>query len=77
MSEQLKPIKYDDVRPGYHFWAKKGDVWNNTRHLIKNGSHTTVCGLPLLGNNYSGSQEGTGKEVGCQNCLTIYNETNS
>ena len=77
MPEQLEPIKYADVRPGYHFWAKKGDVWSNTRHLIKNGHSQTLCELPLLGNNYARSTEGTGPEVGCQACLKKYHETNS
>lgn len=75
MSEQLAPIKYGDIKSGYYFWAKKGDVWNNTRHLVPQGSSSTLCGAPMLGNNYAKEDSGTGLEVGCQKCLTIYNET--
>jgi hypothetical protein len=71
----LAPIKYEDVKKGYHFWAKKGDVWNNTRHLTKSGAAGTLCGTPMLGNNYSQSSEGSGREVGCQACLAKYQES--
>jgi len=75
MADKLQPIKYADIKPGFYGWAKKGDVWDNTRHLTKSGSSGTLCGLPMLGNNYANSTEGSGKEVGCQKCLEKYNNS--
>jgi hypothetical protein len=77
MSEQLSPIKYEDIKKGYYFWAKKGDVWNNTRHMVRIGSSTTLCGTAMLGNNYAKEESGSGLEVGCQSCLAKYTESNS
>ena len=76
MAQQLEPIKYTDVRSGYYGWAKKGDVWDNTRHLTKSGSSGTLCGLPMLGNNYASSSDNNGPEVGCQKCLAKYYKEN-
>ena len=34
MANTLAPIKFEDVKPGHYFWAKKGDVWNNMKKLF-------------------------------------------
>jgi hypothetical protein len=77
MENTFTSIKFEDVKPGYYFWAKKGDVWNNTRHLVPKGSSSTLCGTAMLGNNYAKEESGSGLEVGCQSCLAKYTESNS
>ena len=56
------------MNKNYSVWAKKGDVWNNTAHLVKGSQSTTLCGLPLLGNNYAKEV----KEIGCEICKKKY-----
>jgi hypothetical protein len=64
-------IQVDSLKKGYYLFGNKGTVWANEAHATKNGIHTTLCGLPMLSTNHA-RIEGV-KEVGCKECIAIYN----
>ena len=70
-------IHTTDVEKGYSLFGNKGNVWNNTAHIYKNGEGN-LCGTPahsgmdlidfyLLSTNHV-RIEGI-KVAGCEECL--------
>ena len=62
-----------DLQKNYHIFGNKGNVWANECHIAESGfSSTTLCGVPMLSNNWARIEEV--KTIGCKECLKIYNE---
>lgn len=66
-------MKTEDLKPGYYQFGNKGALWSNETHIAHNGSPTTLCDTPMLSTNWA-NLEGH-KEIGCKDCLAIYNGT--
>lgn len=67
----LKPIRVSELRDGYSVFGNKGNVWNNTAHIYKDGTGN-LCGIPALSNNWA-RIEGV-SECGCPECIAVYNQ---
>lgn len=66
-------MKVSELKEGYHMFGNKGTVWNNSAHIAESGfKSTTLCGTPMLSTNWARIEEL--KEIGCKECLKIYNE---
>ena len=55
--------------PTYYDWVKKLGQW----HKAEKGSSTTVCGMPMLGNNYASTIPETDRKK-CEKCFTTKGE---
>lgn len=62
-------MKVQDLKPNYHIYGNKGNVWNNTAHIYKDGVGT-LCGTPALSHNWA--KEENVQEIGCPKCLEKY-----
>lgn len=63
----------DKLIAGFYQFGGKGDVWNNTTHISQNASmSTTLCGKPMLSTNHARIEKH--KNIGCEVCLTKYND---
>jgi hypothetical protein len=66
-------MKVEALKPGYSIFGNKGNVWDNTAHIYKNGEGN-LCGIPALSNNWARIEEV--KTIGCQKCIDKYNIEN-
>ena len=65
----INMINKNELKPNYSLFGGKGNVWNNTAHIYKNGTGN-LCGTPALSTNHVRIE---GIEVaGCQECITEY-----
>jgi hypothetical protein len=64
-------MKVKDLKPNYHIFGNKGNVWNNTAHIYKAGEGN-LCGTPALSNNWARIEQV--EHIGCPTCLATYNE---
>ena len=62
-------IHITDLEKGYSLFGNKGNVWNNTAHIYKNGEGN-LCGTPALSTNHV-RIEGI-NVAGCEECLKKY-----
>ena len=67
-------MKTTELKPNYHIFGNKGNVWSNTAHIAENSNHTTMCGVPMLSNNWAKITKM--EDIGCPKCLEEYNKTN-
>lgn len=63
-----------DLQSPFYMFGNKGSVWSNKVHIAEGGSFsgTTLCGTPMLSSNHAVLEDV--KEIGCKNCLGIYND---
>lgn len=64
-------LKVEDLKPNYHIFGNKGNVWSNTAHIYKNGKGN-LCGTPALSTNWARIEKV--EHVGCAECLKRYRE---
>lgn len=62
-------IHTTDLEKDYSLFGNKGNVWNNTVHIYKQGEGN-LCGTPALSTNWA-RIEGI-KVAGCEACLKNY-----
>ena len=67
---KLKIMKVKDLKPNYHIFGNKGNVWNNTAHIYKAGEGN-LCGTPALSSNWARIEQV--EHIGCPKCLDKYN----
>jgi hypothetical protein len=65
-------LKKDELKAGFWIFGNKGNVWSDNAHIFKAGSSATLCGVPMLSNNWA-KLDGV-EHIGCEKCLKIYNE---
>lgn len=65
-------MKVSELKKGFYQFGNKGNVWSNTTHIDSVGRSATLCGVPMLSRNWAEILEHP--EIGCKECLTIYNE---
>lgn len=65
-------MKTAELDINYYAFGNKGAVWSDEVHIAKNGSHSTLCGTPMLSRNWARINEHP--TVGCPKCLEIYNQ---
>jgi hypothetical protein len=63
-------IKISNLKPNYHAFGGKGDVWGDTAHVARSGEYSTMCDRPMLSNNWV-RIEGV-EHIGCPECLDKY-----
>jgi len=64
-------LKISDLKPQYYAFGGRGDVWSDTAHIAQSGEYVTMCGRPMLSNNWV-RMEGV-EHIGCPSCLAKYN----
>ena len=62
-------MKVNELKSNYHVFGNKGNVWNNTAHIYKNGAGN-LCGTPALSTNWARIEKV--ETVGCPECLKKY-----
>jgi len=62
-------MKVNELKSNYHVFGNKGNVWNNTAHIYKNGIGN-LCGTPALSTNWARIEKV--ETVGCPECLKKY-----
>ena len=62
-------MKVNELKSNYHVFGNKGNVWNNTAHIYKNGTGN-LCGTPALSTNWARIEKV--EMVGCPECLKKY-----
>jgi hypothetical protein len=67
-------MKIEELKSGYYLFGNKGNVWSNACHIANSGNSLTLCGIPMLSNNW-GRIENI-QEIGCPKCLKKYEEDN-
>ena len=65
-------VKISDLKLSHYAFGGKGDVWSDTAHIAKSGSPVTMCGRPMLSNNWV-RIEGV-EHIGCPKCIAKYSE---
>ena len=71
LSETKKTISVKDLKPKHSIFGNKGNVWSNECHIAEQGfSGRTMCGVPMLSNNWARISEV--QEIGCQECINLY-----
>jgi hypothetical protein len=66
-------MKLNELKPNYSIFGNKGNVWNNTAHIYKNGVGN-LCGTPALSTNWAMIERI--EEIGCPECMEKYNKEN-
>lgn len=64
-------MNVSELKPNYHVFGNKGNVWNNTAHIYKNGVGN-LCGTPALSTNWARIEKV--EKIGCQECLKKYSK---
>lgn len=67
-------MNIDELKPNYHIFGNKGNVWSNTAHIYKNGEGN-LCGTPALSTNWARIEKV--EVIGCSECLKRYNNENN
>jgi hypothetical protein len=60
-----------ELKTGFTLFGNGGNAVTNTCHIYHAGDNTTLCGVPPLSRNWGAINEV--KEIGCKDCLEIYN----
>ena len=64
-------MEVSELKPGFHIFGNKGNVWNDTAHIAKSDmSGRTLCGTPMLSSNWARIEQV--KHIGCEKCLAEY-----
>jgi len=63
-------MKQKELNSKYYLYGNKGAVWTNKVHIAKSGQAGTLCGTPMLSNNWA-RIEGI-DHAGCPECLLAY-----
>ena len=45
-------MKIEELKSGYYLFGNKGNVWSNGCHIANSGNPLTLCGIPMLSNNW-------------------------
>ena len=67
-------MKVNELKKNYYMFGNKGAVWSNKVHIAKSGDYGTLCGTPMLSNNWARIEQV--EHIGCPECLAKYNEDN-
>lgn len=59
-----------ELKPDYHIYGNKGNVWSNTAHIYKSGTGN-LCGTPALATNWARVENL--QTIGCAKCIERYN----
>jgi hypothetical protein len=62
-------MNVNELKPNYHIYGNKGNVWNNTAHIYENGKGN-LCGTPALATNWARIEKV--ETIGCPECLNKY-----
>lgn len=62
-------MNVQDLKHGYSIYGNKGNVWNNTAHIYKNGAGT-LCNTPALSTNWARIEKV--EHIGCEKCMEQY-----
>lgn len=63
-------MRVEDLQKGFYQFGNKGAVWQNKTHIALIGSSVTLCGTPMLSNNWANITEH--QEIHCEECLKQY-----
>lgn len=66
-------MQISDLLYGYSIFGNKGAVWSKKCHIQRNGEPETLCGVPMLSNNWARIEEV--KEIGCEDCIVQYRKS--
>ena len=65
-------MNVNQLKPNHYIFGNKGNVWSNSAHIAQSGESTTMCGTPMLSNNWA-NIEGV-DHIGCPECLGKYRD---
>jgi hypothetical protein len=66
-------VNVGDLKNGYYIFGNKGNVWSDECHIGKSDfSGRTLCGVPMLSNNWARIEEV--KSIGCPECNKLYKQ---
>lgn len=69
----MEKLNKSELKPGFHIFGNKGNVWSDTAHISDNSfSGRTLCGVPMLSNNWARIEDV--QNIGCTECLKKYKE---
>ena len=71
---EKEKLMVKDLKPGYYMFGNKGACWGEEPHVTKSGLPTTLCGTPMLSNNWARIWELD--YIGCKECIEKYKEEN-
>jgi hypothetical protein len=60
----------NELKSNYYIFGNKGSVWSNACHISKSQSNATLCGSPMLSNNWAIIEKI--EHIGCPKCLKMY-----
>ena len=69
-NELKEVIPVAKLKKGYWMFGNKGSCWNKEPHITKSGISTTLCGVPMLSNNWARIWDL--EYIGCKKCIEIY-----
>ena len=73
--ETKKIVSVSDLKPKYHIFGNKGNVWSNECHIAYSDfSGRTLCGVPMLSSNWARIENID--TIGCQQCIEEYQTNN-
>jgi hypothetical protein len=67
-------MNQNKLTQNHYLYGNKGAVWTNAVHIAKSGQARTLCGTPMLSNNWARILEI--EHAGCPNCIAAYNSAN-
>lgn len=65
-------MKTSELKASHSIFGNKGNVWSDSAHIQKNGDPRTLCGVPMLSNNWASIENVN--NIGCKECLKIYDK---
>ena len=65
-------MEVSKLKKDYHLFGNKGNFWNNSAHIARNSDYLTLCGTPMLSNNWARIEKM--KFANCPKCNRIYAE---
>jgi len=65
-------IKVLDLKKDFYMFGNKGTDWSDSAHIARNGDSTTLCGVPMLSNNWAKIEKL--EHIGCEDCISKYNK---
>ena len=64
----LLPVS--ELETNFYIFGNKGNTWTNSAHIAKSGDYETLCGTPMLSNNWARIENL--QEIGCPECIEKY-----
>jgi hypothetical protein len=62
-------MKQGELKANQYLYGNKGAVWSDEVHIAEGSSSTTLCGVPMLSNNWA-QIEGI-DHAGCSECIQL------